>query len=119
MAGTHILSRCFAKNKMECNFYENMQSRLPNFELYHDLALTNFKHQESAFYEILFNESDEGPFESPPFRTKVGVRIKSVPCFPKMYVFHNSNISFVFCSLLSAFLFVGEKVQKIIIKTTF
>ena len=119
MAGTHILSRCFAKNKMECHFYENMQSRLPNFELYHDLALKIFKHQESAFYEILFNKSDEGPFEAPPFRTKVGVRIKSVPCFSKLYVFGNSNIACVFCSLFPAFLFIGEKLQQIILKMTF
>ena len=69
---------------MEFHLYENMLSRLPNFELYHDLALTNFKHQESVFYEILFNKSDECPFEVPPFHTNVGVRIKSVPCFRKL-----------------------------------
>ena len=119
MAGTYILSRCCAKNIMEFHFYENMLSRLQNVELYHDLALKIFKPLESAFFEIIFNKSDERPFEAPPFRTKVGVRIKSVPCFPKVYVFHNSNISFVFCSLLSAFLFDGENVQKIILKMTF
>ena len=84
MTGRQILSRYCAKNIMKFNFYGNLLSILPNVELYHDLVLTNFKHQESAFYEISFNKSDECPFEVPPFHTNVGVRIKSVPCFRKL-----------------------------------
>ena len=42
-------------------------------------------YQESAFYAILFNESEEGPFEVPPGHTKVGVMIKSVHGAPELY----------------------------------
>ena len=83
------------------------------------MVLTNFKHQESAFYALLFNKSEEGPFEVPPCRTKVGVIRKSVPGDPKLYVLHDSNSDCVICSLLSEFFFVVKKVQQIILKMIF
>ena len=71
------------------------------------------------YYAILFNKSEEGTFEVPPCRTKVGVIRKSVHGDPKLYVFHDINSAFVLCSLLYEFFFAGEKVQQIILKMIF
>ena len=58
----------------------------------------------------MFDESEEDLFEVPPGHTQVGVIRKAVPGAPKLYVFHDRNSAFLLCSLLSEFLFVGDKV---------
>ena len=56
-------------------------------ELSHTWVLINFKYQETELYSILFDELEEGPFEIPPGRTKVGVIIKPVPSAPNFYFY--------------------------------
>ena len=90
-------------------FRENIISRLPNpVELSHEWVLTNFNHQESAFYEILFYESKEGTFEVQSGRPKSAVIIKPGPGAPKFFLQYSTS-GFVFCLLSSIFLFVGKK----------
>ena len=52
-------------------FKGNLLSRLPkSVELSHKCIKNIFKYQEPEFYSKLFDESEKGPFEVPPGRTK-------------------------------------------------
>ena len=50
-----------------------------------------------SFYNRLFDESEEGPFEVSPGRTKFGLIIKPVPGAPKLCVLQEINIYCVLC----------------------
>ena len=69
-----------------------------------------FNNQELVFFARLFDESEEVTLEVLPGCTKVGVIKIPVHGDPKLYVFKNRKIYFVFYSLLTNFLFVGDKV---------
>ena len=56
------------------------------------------------------DDSEEVSFGIPPGHKKVGVIIRPLTGSPKLYVLQESNSACVFCSLSSAFLFVGNKV---------
>ena len=62
-----------------------MISRLKNtVELSHGWVFKISKYQETDFYDRLFDDSGEGPFEVPTYRKTVGV--KPVPDAPKFYI---------------------------------
>ena len=95
-------------------FKENVLSGLTKpVELSHEWVLTHFNYQEQEFYARLLYESDTGTFEIPPYDMKVGVIRKSVYSTPKFYVLHEINRFCVFCSLLSEFFFVDDKIASI------
>ena len=76
-----------------------MLSRLTNtVEISHKWVLINFKYQEPSFYDRLFDNYEEGPFDVPSGHMKVVVIRKSVPGSPKFYVWHEINITCVFLS---------------------
>ena len=68
-----------------------------------------FKHLKPVFYARLFDESENWPFEVPPGCTNKDEIIKLVPGAPKLYALKENNSAWVFCSFLSAFFFVGDK----------
>ena len=66
-------------------FKGNLLSRLTKpAELSHKWVLKIFKYQEPAFYDRLFDESEQGPFEVPPGHTNIDEIRKSVPGAPKL-----------------------------------
>ena len=79
-------------------------------EISHKLLLISFKHQEPEIYEISLDEFEEVILEVPPGYNKVSLIRKPVPCAPKLYVLHYTNIVYVLCLLLYVFFFVGNKV---------
>ena len=51
------------------------------------MGLEIFKYKEPAFYAILFDESEEGPFEVPTGRTEYAIIRRPQPGALKLYVF--------------------------------
>ena len=62
------------------------------------MVIENFQVSASIIYARLFDESKEGPFEVPPFRTKVFLIRKPVPDSPKLYVLKDRKSACVFYS---------------------
>ena len=56
-----------------------------------------FQVSGSRIYDRLFGESEEGPFEVFPGRTRVGVIRKPVPGAPKLYFFSKARV--LVCSI--------------------
>ena len=51
------------------------------------MGLDKFQVSRVRIYAILFDESEEGPFEVPPGRTNKCEIIKTVSGAPKLYIF--------------------------------
>ena len=67
-----------------------------------------FNYQEAAFYAVLFDEYEEGPFGFPPGRTKVGVLLSFM--FFRIAIVLVCYIHFHF-----TFYFLITKLQQIIL----
>ena len=69
-------------------FKLNLLSRPQKYvEISQEGSLTKFKYHDPAFYDRLFDYSEEGPSEVLPGSVNIGVIIKPVPDAPKLYVF--------------------------------
>ena len=85
---TQVVQILCERRDGEFIFKGNILSMIPKpVELSHNWVLTDFKYQEPAFYARLFNKSEEGSFEVPTGRTKVGVIINPVPGTTKLNLF--------------------------------
>ena len=73
------------------------------------MGLEKIKYQGTESYAILFDESEEIPFEIPPDHTNGGVVIIPITGVTKLYVFHEIKRSGVICLLSSGFFFFVTK----------
>ena len=80
-------------------------------ELTHKYIKKVFKYQQPYFYSLLFDESENGPFEVPPRRIKTYDNKKSVPDATKLYVLQENNRACVLFSLSSEFYFIDDKIS--------
>ena len=72
-------------------------SRTPKpVELSHEWVLKMFKYREPEIYARWFDESEKGPFEVPPGRTKKQKKRKSVSGATELYVLQGVNSACMF-----------------------
>ena len=77
----------------------------------HEWIKKNFKYQETEFHSRFFDESENGLFEVPPRYTNTYDKNISLPDAPKWYVLQENKSDCVFCSFLSSYFFIGDKIS--------